>query len=97
MLRGESAVTITVHRMVERLDAGDVLATREFPIRAHDSLDRVIRGTKREGARLFLDVLDAVRRGSAAAMPLDMGEACYFRFPTPADVRAFRQRGHRLL
>jgi methionyl-tRNA formyltransferase len=97
MLRGEPAVTITVHRMVERLDAGDVLATRDFPIRPRDTLDRVIRGTKREGARLFLDVLDSIRAGTASAMPVDMGEASYFRFPTPDDVRAFRRRGHRLL
>ena len=35
--------------------------------------------------------------GTASAMPVDMGEASYFRFPTPDDVRAFRRRGHRLL
>src|SRR5207247_4870107 len=44
MLRGEPAVTITVHRMAEKLDAGDVLATRLFAIRRRDSVDRAIRG-----------------------------------------------------
>lgn len=97
LLRGEPAVTITVHRMVEKLDAGDVLATAPFPLRDRDSLDRVMRGAKRAGARLFVRVLQDLRQGKATGTRLDMGEAGYFRFPTPEDVRAFRRRGHRLL
>jgi methionyl-tRNA formyltransferase len=97
MLRGEPAVTITVHRMAERLDAGDVLATRYFAIKTSDSLDRVIKGTKCEGARLLIEVLRDLRADRAQSMPLDMKQASYFSFPKPEDVRAFRKRGHRLL
>jgi methionyl-tRNA formyltransferase len=97
MLRGEPAVTITVHRMAERLDAGDVLATRHFAIKPNDSLDRVIKGTKCEGARLLIEVLRDLRAERAQSTPLDMKHANYFSFPKPDDVRAFRKRGHRLL
>jgi methionyl-tRNA formyltransferase len=97
MLNDEPEVVITVHRMVQRLDAGDVLATAPFPIRRFDSLDRVIRGTKRAGAQLFIRVLRELRAGRARPVPLDMTQAAYFRFPAPDDVRAFRRRGHRLL
>lgn len=97
MLRGEQAITITVHRMVEKLDAGDILATQAFPIRTSDSLDRVIKGTKREGARLLLRVLCDLREGKAEARPLAMEQSEYFSFPKREDVRAFRKRGHRLL
>ena len=38
MLQGERAATITVHRMAEKLDAGDVLATHDFAIKTFDSL-----------------------------------------------------------
>ena len=61
MQRGERAVTITVHRMVPRLDTGDVLATKEFALRNCDSLDRVIKGTKCEGAKLLIRVLRDLR------------------------------------
>ena len=54
MQRGERAVTITVHRMADSLDTGDVLATQVFAFRNRDSLDRVIKGTKCEGARLLI-------------------------------------------
>lgn len=97
MLRGEEAVTVTVHRMAERLDAGDVLATRRFAVRKRDSLDRVIKGTKCAGARLLIEVLRDLRADLARSTPLDMKQASYFSFPKPEDVREFRRRGHRLL
>jgi methionyl-tRNA formyltransferase len=97
MQRGEPAVTITVHRMAEKLDAGDVLATQAFDIKARDTLDRVIKGTKREGARLIIRVLRDLRAGRVQPRPLDMQQANYFSFPTREDVREFRKCGHRLL
>jgi len=97
MQRGERAVTITVHCMAEKLDAGDVLATQVFPIMPRDSLDRVIKGTKCEGARLVIRVLRDLRTGRARPAPLDMNGAQYFSFPKRSDVREFCKIGHRLL
>jgi methionyl-tRNA formyltransferase len=97
MLRGEQAITITVHKMADKLDAGDVLATQSFPLKRSDSLDRVIKATKREGARLLMRVLRDIQKGQVRPVPLDMAGAGYFSFPKPSDVREFRRRGHRLL
>lgn len=97
MLRGEKAATITVHRMAEKLDAGDVLATQDFAIKTFDSLDRVIQGTKHEGARLVIRVLLDLRAGRTQPSPLDMIDAHYFSFPKPEHVQEFRKRGHQLL
>ena len=69
MLRGEPAATITVHAMVGKVDAGDVLATQAFPIEPHDSLDRVILGTKRQSARLLISVLRDLRAERAQPKP----------------------------
>ena len=93
----ERAATITVHRMAEKLDAGDVLATQDFAIKTFDSLDRVIQGTKREGARLVIRVLLDLRAGRTRPSPLDMSDAQYFSFPKPEHVQEFRKRGHQLL
>ena len=75
----------------------NVLGTMEFPLRERDSLDRVIIGTKQDGARLMIDVLRRIARGEAVPVPLEMGEAHYYSFPKPADVKALRRRGHRML
>src|SRR5215813_13366296 len=69
MLRGEPAATITVQAMVGKVDAGDVLATQAFPIEPHDSLDRVILGTKRQSARLLISVLRDLRAERAQPKP----------------------------
>jgi methionyl-tRNA formyltransferase len=97
MMRGESTVTVTVHEMAEKLDAGGVLGTATIPIQPHDSLDRLITVTKQEGARLLIDVLKRIRLDQAAAAPVDMTNAGYFSFPKREHVLEFRKRGHRLL
>jgi len=97
MLAGEQNATITVHEMVPRLDAGAVLGRVDFPLLDEDSLDRVMTETKREGARLMLEILRQVRAGEAKGEPLDMRDASYFSFPSRADVAEFRARGHRLV
>lgn len=96
---GESVATITIHEMAEKLDAGGVIATREFPVAQADRLDRVITGTKREGARLMLQTLTDIATSGKfpEGQPLDMTQARYYRFPASEDVRAFRARGHKLL
>jgi methionyl-tRNA formyltransferase len=97
MLQGESAVTVTVHEMAEKLDAGRILGTRAVPISARDSLDRVITITKQEGARLLIEVLNQIRLNQATPVPVDMTGASYFSFPKREHVLEFRRRGHRLL
>lgn len=97
LLKGEKTACVTVHEMVEKLDAGGILGTLEWPLHEQDSLDRVITGTKRDGARLMIDVLLKMKQGQAVAEPLDMSKKDYFSFPKPPDVKAFRKRGHRMI
>lgn len=97
LLHGEQHATITIHEMAEKLDAGGIIATREYPITDRDSLDRVIIGTKRAGARLMIDVLQNYAQDNISVTELDMSNASYFSFPTPKDVRALRKCGHRML
>jgi methionyl-tRNA formyltransferase len=97
LLHGEKTACVTVHEMVEKLDAGGILGTLEWELKERDSLDRVITGTKRDGARLMMDVMLRMKRGEAVATPLDMSNKQYFSFPKPEDVKAFRRRGHRMI
>src|SRR6478672_12795621 len=96
MLHGEPNVTVTVHEMAERLDAGAVLGTATVPLQPRDSLDRVISTTKEAGARLLIDVLTKIAQGQESRVPVDMTGKKYFPFPQREHVREFRKRGHRL-
>jgi methionyl-tRNA formyltransferase len=97
LLEGEDKATVTIHEMVEKLDAGDVIGTVEFDLRPRDVLDRVIVGTKQAGATLMIDVLHALKNDTVRTVPLNMDESSYFKFPKPDDVKQFRAKGHRLL
>jgi methionyl-tRNA formyltransferase len=99
MLGGESHVTVTVHEMVPKLDAGGVIATERFEILPGDSLERVMVGTKRLGARLMIRVLTetAAARRLPGSTALDMSKAKLFKFPQPPDVRMYRALGFRIL
>jgi methionyl-tRNA formyltransferase len=97
MLRGEPAATVTVHWMAPKVDMGDIIATEQYPILSHDSLDRLVRETKRGGARLMLRTLEAIRLGAAARSAQNITDSGYFSFPKSSDARAFRARGHRFL
>jgi methionyl-tRNA formyltransferase len=100
MRAGEPCATVTIHEMAEKLDAGGVISTLEFPLQPRDSLDRVITGTKRAGARLMIETLLRFDPGTGArppATPMDVATGSYFRFPDPRSVAEFRARGHRML
>jgi methionyl-tRNA formyltransferase len=97
MHAGERYATVTVHEMVPKLDAGAVLATAEYPIRRRDRLDRVMTETKREAARLVIDVLRQLASGTTTPELLDMTTASYFSFPKRSDRQKLRRRGHRML
>jgi methionyl-tRNA formyltransferase len=97
MCSGERNVTVTVHEMAEKLDAGAVLGTAECRIAQRDSLDRVMVAAKHEGARLLLGVLRGLAAGEIEPQQLDMAEASYFSFPSRADALRLRQLGHRLI
>ena len=97
LLHGEKFATITIHEMAEKLDAGGIIATKEFELRTPDSLDRIIVGTKQEGARLMIDVLIDFKKYVRKIEPVDMNKAKYFSFPTSKDVQALRHAGHKML
>lgn len=97
MYHGEKSVGTTIHRVNAGIDDGEILMQMETPIADHESLDSLIRRTKRLGAGLMLEALARLRTGSLPAIENRRENATYFSFPTRRDVVEFRRRGYRLL
>jgi methionyl-tRNA formyltransferase len=97
MFYGEKSVGTTIHRINAGIDDGDILMQTETPIDAAESLDALIRRTKKLGAGLMIDVLDRFRTGDVRVIQNRREDATYFTFPTRRDVKEFRRRGYRLL
>jgi len=97
MYHSEKEAGITVHSMNERIDEGDILLQKFLPIEPAESLDSLIRRSKRAGARYLLETLEAIRGGTTSPRPNPREGGTYFSFPTREDVREFRRSGKRLL
>jgi len=77
MAAGCNQQTVTVHRVVEHVDAGDVLGERSFPIEPLDTLDSVQMKADVVGVDLIVDVLNDMARGVAVARPQPTGGRLY--------------------
>lgn len=98
LLHGEPEVTITVHTMVEKLDAGQVLAEFTVPITSQDSQFDLSARAKMVAGR---EVAGLLARLGTPQWPVprtvDMAQKRYFKFPTAADVAQLRIKGRRML
>jgi methionyl-tRNA formyltransferase len=97
MYHGEKAVGTTIHRINSKLDDGDILLQRESPIEPGETLESLIRRTKRLGARLMIEAVQDIREGRIQSLPNNAADATYFGFPAREHVREFKARGYRLL
>jgi methionyl-tRNA formyltransferase len=97
MVHGEPAAAVTVHEMVEKLDAGDIILQRPVPILPTDSLHDLMVRSKEVGVRALLDAVDQLERGTADRRPMDASLATYFSFPKRSDAERLRRMGRGLL
>jgi methionyl-tRNA formyltransferase len=97
MLHGEPEASVTIHYMVEQLDAGDIILQRAVPILPGDSLHDLMVRSKVVGVEVLLEAIGQLERGTAAARPMDAAQATYFSFPKRADALRLRRMGRALL
>lgn len=93
----EKSVGVTIHYMNEAIDEGNGLLRDQMEILPGESLDHLIKRSKRHGAHCMARVLKQVRRNEQKPFPLDTEEATYFTFPTADQMLDFRRRGLRVL
>jgi methionyl-tRNA formyltransferase len=88
---------VTVHRMTDRIDKGDVIAQRRVSITPNETLLSLMRKTKRVGADLVLESVEAFDSGSVSPMvPGPTDQDSYVSFPARADVDRFRSLGRKI-
>jgi methionyl-tRNA formyltransferase len=77
VMNGDSETGVTIMRVVEALDAGDMLAKSRREIGPDDTSEQVERGLADDGARLLLEVLDRLEAGAVLAEPQDHSVSTY--------------------
>jgi len=97
LYHGEKTVGITIHKINPKIDEGEIILQRQVLINPSESLDALIRRTKRLGAHSMIEAIEMLKKGKAQYQPNRPEEGSYFSFPTEEDVRKFRGMGYRLL
>ncbi len=96
LYHGDAECGMTVFKMDTAIDGGSWLLQETLPIAPDETLDSLMRKTKRHEADMVIRVLRAIADGSVQEHPYT-GEESYFTFPTPDEVRTLRRTGRRLL
>jgi methionyl-tRNA formyltransferase len=94
---GEKAVGLTIHYMVEKIDDGQALLQEALPVRSGESLDTLIRRSKRHGAHCLIRVLQQLQSQTQQMIALNRSDSSYFTFPTQKEIHEFRRRGLRVI
>ena len=97
LYHGEKTVGLTIHKINPRIDEGEIILQKEIPVESGESLDHLIKRTKRLGAHSMIEAIEVLKKGNARYQPNRPEEGSYFSFPTKQDVRKFRAMGHKLL
>lgn len=97
MFHGEKAVGVTVHYMAAKVDEGASLLQEQLAIEPGETLDHLIRRSKRHGAHCMARVLRQIASNSQAPKSLDSSKGSYFTFPTVAEIQEFHRRGFRAI
>lgn len=75
LANGESRTGVTTMRLVQEMDAGDILLTHETVIEPDETASELNRRLAPVGARLLLDTLTALEAGTLQPVPQDHANA----------------------
>jgi folate-dependent phosphoribosylglycinamide formyltransferase PurN len=94
-LRGVAPLGVTLHRVVQDLDAGPVLAQARVDIAASDSVLAITARLFERGADLLLDKLDAILAGDPGVAQQGVGS--YDSWPSSGQVGRLHHSGGALV
>ncbi|MBP8985586.1 MAG: formyltransferase [Syntrophobacterales bacterium] len=87
LVRGEKKTGVTLHHMVEKADAGDIVGQKEVSIDPEDSAFSLFNKLCAAAGGLLDDLLPLIKEGRAPRIPQDPEKATYFGGRRPEDGR----------
>ncbi|MBQ1198092.1 MAG: methionyl-tRNA formyltransferase, partial [Spirochaetaceae bacterium] len=79
ILNQDKITGITIQRLVQQMDAGDILLQKELVIQDDDNSETVLNKASSQGGKLFLEVLNQIENKTEKPVPQDESQATYCR------------------
>lgn len=96
LANGEEKTGVSVHYMVEKVDAGDILVQIEEPIRNDDTFYSLVGRLKSTiGPRALISAVRKIKDHDLSITPNDPGRGNYYSVPSRKDFLRFRQMGRK--
>ncbi len=89
LVHGETETGVTLHKMVKRPDAGDIVAQQSVAIGESDTALTLNRKLRDSASQLLNDILPLMKTGDFTLQPQSEAAATYFGRRTPADGEIF--------
>ncbi len=87
LANGETESAVTIHRMVDAADAGNIVRQRFFPIAPTANHQQLYNESSVMSARLLEECLDAWAKGIVEETPQDLAHRSFFPLPQDDDYR----------
>jgi methionyl-tRNA formyltransferase len=87
LAQGETQTGVTLHHMIGRADAGDIVGQRAIAIAPRETALSLYRKVEDEGMKLLAEELPRLAAGTAQRIPQDDSRASYFGRRRPEDGR----------
>ncbi|WP_063656840.1 bifunctional UDP-4-amino-4-deoxy-L-arabinose formyltransferase/UDP-glucuronic acid oxidase ArnA [Candidatus Arsenophonus triatominarum] len=78
ILHGETETGVTLHKMIAKADAGDIVAQKKISIDATDTALVLHKKIRQAAEQLLADTLPLIKMGDYSATPQDESKATYF-------------------
>ena len=75
LLKGEAVTGMTIFRLNERMDAGEMLLQQRVPVEPHEAADALLARLAQIGAHCVIKTLEQLEHGTVSAVPQDEGQA----------------------
>jgi len=85
LVNGETETGVTLHHMVSRADAGDIVSQKAFPIADDDTALSLFGKAEKATVQLLDEVLPLIKTGTAPRTPQDESQASKFGGRKPED------------
>ena len=85
LINGEDITGVTLHRMVEKADAGDIVGQRAFPIEIEDTALSLYKKLCHEGRILLHEMLPLIKDSKAPRIKQDLSCGSYYGKRIPED------------
>jgi|WetSurMetagenome_2_1015567.scaffolds.fasta_scaffold255956_2 methionyl-tRNA formyltransferase len=96
MVKGETETGITVHKVDENIDTGDIILQKRIEIKPSDTLHTLQTKVANYGADALIDSVRIIQEGNIVTSS-PCGEGSYYSFPTKEAAREFRKHGKRFI